>query len=272
VPFIRQTRDKRGFEQTLVMHAYHPPGGGPSRPRVLYLFRTPANLRVGRKPLDSEVMEALEHTHPDLSFDWNALARDQVVSRPDPLDRASRRAGGRDERPRRPPRQEPEAAAPRAVAPVPDDQSLLGRVLGAAEASRLRQRHSEITQRIGRRAQTPEDRTRLLERAQRLNPDDWTDEATIRARSATVEGAWREILLELPSRRRGRRGGRRQGGDRTPSAIMAGDSQNGEDVHDSMGETGPSGADRRDGNAGGGPADGPDTAEAAERPGDPGVD
>ena len=74
MPFIRQTRDKRGFEHTYV-HAYVPPWRRwrPQRPRLLYLFRSPANLRVGRTPLDAEVMEALEHTHPDLSFDWAAL-------------------------------------------------------------------------------------------------------------------------------------------------------------------------------------------------------
>jgi len=62
VPFIRHARDKRGYEQTFVMHAYRP-GQGSSRARVLYLFRSPANMKVGRRALDAEVTEALEHTH-----------------------------------------------------------------------------------------------------------------------------------------------------------------------------------------------------------------
>ena len=66
MPFIRQTRDKRGFEQTLVMHSYQ---SGGQRPRVLYLFCSPANLRVGRTALDAEVMEALEETLRPLAED-----------------------------------------------------------------------------------------------------------------------------------------------------------------------------------------------------------
>ena len=75
MPFIRVTRDKRGYEATLVMHAYRPATGS-QRGRVLYLFRTPTNVHVGRRALEPEVMEALEHTHPDLNFDWSALQRD----------------------------------------------------------------------------------------------------------------------------------------------------------------------------------------------------
>ena len=44
------------------MHAYH---HGAGRARVLYLFRSPSNVKVGRQALDGEVTEALEHTHPD---------------------------------------------------------------------------------------------------------------------------------------------------------------------------------------------------------------
>ncbi len=91
MPFIRVTRDKRGYESTLVMHAYRPNGGG-QRGRVLYFFRTPSNLQMGRRALDAEVMEALEHTHPDLSFDWTTLLRDPAL----------RSAGGQEGESRRP--------------------------------------------------------------------------------------------------------------------------------------------------------------------------
>ena len=92
MPFIRQTRDKRGFEHTFVMHTYHPSASGSPRPRVLYLFRSPASMRVGRTALDAEVIEALEHTHPDLSFDWAALTRDPAAFRVDvPGERQPRR-------------------------------------------------------------------------------------------------------------------------------------------------------------------------------------
>ena len=58
MPFIRYTRDKRGYETTFVMHAYRPGNGGRGT-RVLYLFRSPAHIRIGRQPLDEEAREAL---------------------------------------------------------------------------------------------------------------------------------------------------------------------------------------------------------------------
>jgi len=206
VPFIRYNRDKRGIETTLVMHAYRTPQGTQQN-RVLYLFRSPSNLQVGRQALDEEVIEALEHTHPDLTFDWPGLLRDRVETRAEPRQKP-RRPPGRGQGAVEGKRQEREAAA---AAPAEvDDQSLLGRVLGAAEAARLRRRYAELLQRIARRARTPEERDRLMERAKRLNPDEWADEAAVRAGVSTVDGELDAIAGELPQRRRGRRGGRRR--------------------------------------------------------------
>src|SRR5262245_23208917 len=104
------------------MHAYRPTSNDPNRTRVLYLFRTPSHVKIGRQALEAEVMEALEHTHPDLSFDWTSLQREPLIVRPEP------------ERPNRP-AQRP-APRPAAVVPTPvvelEDESLLGRVLGPA--------------------------------------------------------------------------------------------------------------------------------------------
>lgn len=219
MPFIRYARDKKGYECTSVMHAYRP-ANGPQRVRVLYLFRTPAHLKVGRQALDEEVVEALEHTHPDLSFDWVALRKEPSevrTERPDRVDRWERPGRGRD-RDRREQRPSP-APRPPAEPPVIEDATVLGRVLGAPEAARLRQRYQEIGQRIARRARTPEDRDRLNARLQRLNPDDWVDEAAVRAGAASISAGWDEITAELPGRRRGRRGGR---GRTAPSGIMEG--------------------------------------------------
>jgi hypothetical protein len=234
VPFIRQTRDKRGFEHTFVMHVARPSNGSP-RTRVLYVFRSPSSLAVGRKPLDAEVMEALEHTHPDLSFDWNNMTREAVVTRPEPQQRQPQRPsrprpGAPDQR-----RTPAGSSASPSHAPAPehvDDGSLLVTTVGAAEAAQLRQRHHDVLHRIGRRARTPEDRNRLLERAKLLNPDGWEDEGAIRSLAPTMAAECDRILAELPSRRRGRRGGRRRGepeaGSASPSVIMAQD----EESHD----------------------------------------
>jgi hypothetical protein len=219
VPFIRHSRDRRGFECTYLMHAYRPAMPGPQQMRVLYLFRSPAHLRIGRRPLDPEVMEALEHTHPDLAFDWPALQRESSVARVEARDRDMARDRGRGGRPAA--RQPAPAAAPVRPKPVPDaqDRSILARTLGAPEAARLRGRFEQLLLRIARRSRTPEDRDRLAEAAQRLNPDSWADTAAVRAGVQEVEARWDAILAELPSRRRGRRGGRR----RPDGAIMADD-------------------------------------------------
>jgi hypothetical protein len=224
VPFIRRTRDKRGYETTYVMHAYRP-SQGPHRTRILYVFRSPAGSRVGREPLEGEVQEALEHTHPDLTFDWQALLRESMEpprrppgrgdapERPARSPRSSNAARGRAEN--RAPDRSP---APEPVTPiVSEDDSILGQTLGGGPAARLRARYAELLQRIARRSRSPEERDRLVEHARRLNPDDWSDEAAVRAAVVTVEAEWQAIVETLPARRRGRRGGRRRGHGRGPA-------------------------------------------------------
>jgi hypothetical protein len=273
VPFIRYSRDKRGYESTFVMHAYRPTQGA-QQTRVLYMFRSLAHLKIGRKPLDPEVVEALEHTHPDLSFDWTALLREPAreAAREDARarlarggrqggrqrERSSGRQGGRQARPTS--RAE---AAPVEVAPEPkvDDQSLLGRVLGAKEAARLRGAYTQMMQRVASRARNPEDRDRLTERAARLNPEEWSDEATVTAEAQTVQAAWDAIIAELPSRRRGRRGGRRREAAGEASGIMAVDGN--EDAQANEHEV-----DRPDRAADGGGPDGGPVGEAGG-PADP---
>lgn len=182
------------------MHAYRANNG--QRGRVLYLFRSPSHVQIGRRALDPEVMEALEHTHPDLNFDWAALQRDPAL-----------RSNHQDEEPRPAPRRQNQPAQGQAAPAAPtvvivEDHSLLGKTLGAEQARRLRAQFAELLQRIARRARTPDDRDRLSEQAGRLNPDGWADEATIQAAVVTVEADWQVISAQLPRRRRGRRGGR----------------------------------------------------------------
>jgi hypothetical protein len=72
VAFLRFSRDKRGYEH---FYLVQPPIRGKGRPRVLYWFRTPPNIKVGRAPLDPEIQRALESQNPDVAFDWKAIAR-----------------------------------------------------------------------------------------------------------------------------------------------------------------------------------------------------
>ena len=71
MPFLRVIRDKRGYETTYLMHWYR--DGSRQRSRILYVFRTPGGVRVGRHPLEHDVLRQIETLHPDISFYWNVV-------------------------------------------------------------------------------------------------------------------------------------------------------------------------------------------------------
>jgi hypothetical protein len=78
VPFLKFTRDKRGYE-----HFYLVDQGGGRRgksQRVLFAFRTPPNVKVGRTPFPDEVRKTLEAAYPGISFDWDALMATPIPS------------------------------------------------------------------------------------------------------------------------------------------------------------------------------------------------
>jgi hypothetical protein len=77
LPFVRFSRDKRGYEYLYLVQ----PGSarrGRSTPRVLYWYRTPPNIRVGRRAFDEFARQTLEHQNPDVIFDWEALANTPI--------------------------------------------------------------------------------------------------------------------------------------------------------------------------------------------------
>src|SRR5712691_7545010 len=70
--FFRFNRDKRGYEHFYLVEPVTN-RRGKSRPRVLYWYRTPPNVRVGRAPFDEDVQRALEAQNPTVSFDWRKI-------------------------------------------------------------------------------------------------------------------------------------------------------------------------------------------------------
>src|SRR2546425_12432570 len=77
--FLRFTRDNRGYEQfSLVEPATN--RRGKSRSRLLYWYRTPPNVRVGREPFDESVRRALETQNPDVQFDWRKIVETPIPS------------------------------------------------------------------------------------------------------------------------------------------------------------------------------------------------
>ena len=90
MPYLRFSRDDRGYEHTYVLHGLR----SGSRPRLLYWFRTPPNVNVGRLPLDEDAIRAIEESNSDIAFDWARMLR----VKPPPAPVRSNDDGGRRQR------------------------------------------------------------------------------------------------------------------------------------------------------------------------------
>jgi len=77
--FLRFSRDKRGVEN-FYLEQPTTSRRGKVRPRVLYWFRSPPDMKVGREPFDPDVRRALEAQNPDVTFDWRAIAETPIPS------------------------------------------------------------------------------------------------------------------------------------------------------------------------------------------------
>jgi hypothetical protein len=76
---FRFSRDKRGYEYFSLVQATTN-RRGKVRQRVLYWFRTPPNVRVGREPFDEAVRRQLEAQNPDVTFDWPRILEAPIPS------------------------------------------------------------------------------------------------------------------------------------------------------------------------------------------------
>jgi len=105
--FLRFSRDKRGYEHFYLVEATTN-RRGKTRARVLYWFRTPPGVKVGREPFDADVREALEKQNPDVVFDWRKIIETPIPSadverwrerrRAEKAEKAARRARAADQR------------------------------------------------------------------------------------------------------------------------------------------------------------------------------
>ncbi len=126
MPFVRCSRDKRGYEYIFLMHAPSSRRGKPSKPRLLYWFRTPPGVKVGREPFDEAVRRSLEAQHPGIEFDWKKLS-DIPVAPPDVehwrerrrVERAAKQARRGESQPASGADREADVAADAGESPVP---------------------------------------------------------------------------------------------------------------------------------------------------------
>jgi hypothetical protein len=246
---MRFSRDRRGYEHTYVLHAAR--GQSRQEPRILYWFRTPPHVRVGRAAIDEEAIRLLEETHPDVSFEWSRMLKAQPPPAP-PADEFPRRKGKQrrpdEKKPQRPqPEPEPEpdelqeqlqaveaveaveAAEPAEVLEAPYMADVPAGILEPADATevaerrepaglldsevmeRLRTRYAELLARISQRIADPVQRDVLRQEAERLNPEMWVTPEEARNGLEHFEQWFEGIRSQLPAAAGHRRRRRRRG-------------------------------------------------------------
>lgn len=222
MPYVRVTRDQRGYENTFLLHSPQPG----QRAVVLYWYRSAPGVRVGRSAFDEDAIRTIEERHPEVEFDWAHLI-EEASSVPPDIDRPSER--GPERRRRKPQRREPEVLEPRPASdeaeavtleepPVALEQPmqelaeelrgeglpaitpsnlLLDQLVGREIARRLRQRYAELMEQIGESA--PDDATRVAwqDRAVTLDPDRWATPQDILHGVENADRAFAAIRREI---------------------------------------------------------------------------
>jgi hypothetical protein len=97
VPFLQFSRDRRGYESTYLVKAPRR-RGEKDRLKLLYWFRSPPHVKLGRAAFDEDAIRALEEQHPDVEFDWpRILAARPPAAEPPESSRLPRRTTRRPE-------------------------------------------------------------------------------------------------------------------------------------------------------------------------------
>jgi len=210
---------------------------GRTRARILYWFRTPPGVRVGRAALDEEAIRLIEEHNPEVDFDWTRILKGQEApeprTRPGPERRAGRSSRSRDAAAPSPalPVAAPSAdarspAAPRVPQPIVEaDEPGIPMTLGPDEPAsaaltrlgpegllRLRARHAEVLARISEKIADPARLDELKSQAERLNPDTWVTDGDVTSGLEQYESVF-ESLRSVVGRRRTRRRRRSRGGE-----------------------------------------------------------
>jgi hypothetical protein len=179
------------------------------RNRILYWFRTPPGVRVGRAALDEDAIRLIEESHPSIRFDWPQILRGDQELPPNPVPP--------------PPVLTPQFDA--AAAAAPDEPvSPAHAQLGSEGLARLRARYADVMAGISRRVSEPEQKEQLKASAEQLNPDNWVTADEVRVGLEKYESVF-ESLRGLIGRRRRRRKSRRSGG-RTEGSTLIDSSKN----------------------------------------------
>ena len=213
MPFLRLTRDRRGFEHTFLLHA----DGPGEAPRVLYWYRTAPGVLIGRPALDEDAIRALEEQHPHIEFDWPAILALREAMPPEEEAEPARASKAR-----RPPRREPGRPSPPAAVRAPEvelpveelpaaeaaavpealplrTRGLLEELVGREIATRLRGRHAEIMARIHEQGFDETTLAGWVARAEPLDPDMWLTPDAILQGVRDADTRFEQLRRELLS-------------------------------------------------------------------------
>jgi hypothetical protein len=170
------------------MHWYRE--GNRQRSRILYVFRTPGGVRVGRDPFEPEILRRIETEYPDIDFDWQVVRENQQVvdSTAEPR-RPRKRRRGEDEGeaaplPQATAAERPEAPRREPAPPAPPRPSIPSALEGATpdeQIAFLGRWYPAVRELIPQRTPDPARQEALLALCERLNPAMWTDADQIAA-------------------------------------------------------------------------------------------
>ena len=202
MPYLRYSRDKRGYEHTYVLHGSR--AGG--RPRILYWFRTPPHVIVGRDALDQEATKAIENGNPDLDFDWPKMRRERPkppsrqVATPERMRKVNRRSvpapasGSADVSSKKPPVEKSEVESDvgtlsevssessvdvsarksdENASSAPPEEHPVSALLGDQMLLRLRSSYAVLGRKFRDAQITESMKNELGSRIDALNPDNW---------------------------------------------------------------------------------------------------
>ncbi len=217
MPFLRFKRDRRGYEVTCVVHTFRQ--NGKSRSKILYWFRTPPDIKVGRAPLDEEATQIMEAANPRLSFDWTKMLKLQAaavakaanlnVTRTRVAKSGQSRRGKKSsteigERTRRIKGQVTEHLSGSEVEDGREEQEI-NRQLCSDDLERFRAVYAELLSKITEKISDPVECADLRLKARDLDPDSWCTETGVQQGLINFRQGVAELWAELSRRRRAER-------------------------------------------------------------------
>jgi hypothetical protein len=218
VPFLRVVRDKRGYETTYLMHWYRE--GSKQRSRILYVFRTPGGVRVGREALEPDILRQIEREYPDIDFDWKVVVDNQQVVEAAPEQRRPRKRRREEDGEDVPAEKAPPVEATSAAPPRPAIPSALQGRTADEQMAFLAEWYVVARERVQQRAASDPARLEtLLALVERINPSSWVDADQIAAGLQQAGEALERLSRVLSKRRRRARKTRKpdEGGPTAPA-------------------------------------------------------